>query len=47
MNGGTIRGTTLPIDGTAHPWMGRFLEWVGTHINTYMGMRYTLATTGT
>ena len=28
MNGGTIRGTALSMDGTARPWMGGYHEWV-------------------
>jgi hypothetical protein len=28
MNGGTIRRTTLPMDGTARPWTGGYHEWV-------------------
>ena len=33
MNGGTIRGTALSMDGTARPWMGRFYEWVRTGLH--------------
>jgi hypothetical protein len=32
MNGGTIRGTALSMDGIAHPWMERFYEWIRTNL---------------
>jgi len=31
MNGGTIRGTALSMDGTASPWTGGYHEWVTTN----------------
>jgi hypothetical protein len=34
MNGGTIRGTALSMDGTARPWMGGYQEWVTTDAKT-------------
>jgi len=30
MNGGTIRGTALSMDGTARLWLGGYHEWVTT-----------------
>ena len=38
MNGGTIRGTALSMDGTARPWMGGYYERVITPAGPYLSI---------